>query len=184
MKIDRAGFYGRVQEVMNETSAPAIGRRLGLTKQAVYAWERKGVIPEADVLEKIAGENSISLHWLLTGQGNKYVNGGTVIQISGQKGEQKGELLLPEGMTEAELNGLIALAKREGRTPGNMITVLVRRELQQTNFIGEEAEGVGPLISNFEELIEQLDKLPEKEKRAASAQVIGELMMRSNRKRR
>ena len=53
MKIDRAGFYSRVQEAMKETSAPAIGKRLGVTKQAVYAWEKRGVIPEADVLGKI-----------------------------------------------------------------------------------------------------------------------------------
>ena len=70
MRIDYEGFFSRVQESLDNLPVQAIANKFGLTKQAVYSWQ-KGVIPKPEILVGIAELNSISLHWLLTGEGPK-----------------------------------------------------------------------------------------------------------------
>lgn len=73
--IDRAGFWQRVTKVLKSKTAPEIARKLGIKKQSVYEWQ-KGNLPALPMLVAIAKfpeSGIVSLHWLLTGQGSRYI---------------------------------------------------------------------------------------------------------------
>jgi repressor LexA len=73
--LDSEKFFERVQEALNERSVPEIGRKIGATKHAIYLWE-KGQMPgmkSLKYLARVAELSNTSLHWLLTGKGDKYL---------------------------------------------------------------------------------------------------------------
>lgn len=72
--IDIDGMWGRICEALGSGSVPEIARKLGLTKQSVYAWQ-KGKPPALETLGVISKTANASLHWLLTGTGAKTVFG-------------------------------------------------------------------------------------------------------------
>lgn len=72
-KPDYDGFFDRVKEAMNLENAPKIAQKLGLEKQSVYGWA-KGSLPRVETLVVIAEIGQVSLHWLITGKGPKFIS--------------------------------------------------------------------------------------------------------------
>lgn len=70
--LDSVRFFDRVKEALGAKNAPEIAEKLGLVKQSVYLWQ-KGSFPALDTLSLIAESSNTSLHWLLTGEGQKFV---------------------------------------------------------------------------------------------------------------
>jgi transcriptional regulator with XRE-family HTH domain len=61
-------LWKRICQALGADTAPEIARRLGLTKQSVYQWQ-KGNPPGLDMLIKIAQSGDVSLDWLILGIG-------------------------------------------------------------------------------------------------------------------
>jgi len=66
---DPSDVWGRVKEVLGAGNAPEVARKLSITKQSVYEWQKK--LPGLENLFLIARSGNASLHWLLTGEGPK-----------------------------------------------------------------------------------------------------------------
>lgn len=66
-------IYKRIQEVLGTTNAAEIGRKLGYGKHLVYKWRDGRGLPRIDTFLEIWKLTNSSLHWLLTGEGEKYV---------------------------------------------------------------------------------------------------------------
>lgn len=71
--VENESFVIRFIEAMGTKEPAEVQRKLGVSYQAAKNYLH-GRMPAADVLVKIAAETDISLHWLLTGEGNKYIS--------------------------------------------------------------------------------------------------------------
>lgn len=67
-------IYQRIQEAFGTTSHTEIGRILGYEKQNIYKWRDGRSLPPTKTLLKIYELTNCSLHWLLTGEGEKFVS--------------------------------------------------------------------------------------------------------------
>lgn len=66
-------IFKRIQEAFGTTNSAEIARQLGFERQNVYRWRDGRGLPTTEALLKIHQCTEISLHWLLTGEGEKYV---------------------------------------------------------------------------------------------------------------
>lgn len=74
LPFDYAGFWTRLLSAFGTENAAEIGRQIGLERQSLYKW-RDGINqPSLDSLIAISQTTSRSLHWLLTGHGQEYIN--------------------------------------------------------------------------------------------------------------
>lgn len=64
-------FVRRLVEICDSTQPSEVARTLGISYQAAKNY-LSGRIPDSKVLQQLAGRMPYSLHWLLTGVGNKY----------------------------------------------------------------------------------------------------------------
>ena len=72
MSLDQTGFFQRVCEALETENVQQIADRTKVKKQSVYLWQ-KGGWPSLETLGLIADSSNTSLHWLLTGKGEKYL---------------------------------------------------------------------------------------------------------------
>lgn len=85
--LQENGFFDRICEALgikNERGAKAkIAEIVGVSDNAIGFWE-KGEMPGRKSLENIAQvskRSNTSIHWLLTGEGEKYINPGKHINL-------------------------------------------------------------------------------------------------------
>ncbi|MEO8649168.1 MAG: helix-turn-helix domain-containing protein [Acidobacteriota bacterium] len=69
---DPTEVFFRILTSLEAKNAPEAARKLGISKQAVYEWQK--TTPGLENLLKIAESSGTSLHWLLTGKGEQYLN--------------------------------------------------------------------------------------------------------------
>lgn len=72
-KLNFSSVWPRVIEVVGNISKKQIAEMAGVTAAAVTNWETTGKIPH-EPLFRIALVNGVSVHWFLTGDGEKYVS--------------------------------------------------------------------------------------------------------------
>ncbi len=70
--VSRETFANRFAELFNFASAAEIGRKIDIPHATVSNY-LKGRMPAPDVLVKIANQTSVSLNWLLIGEGSKFL---------------------------------------------------------------------------------------------------------------
>jgi hypothetical protein len=63
--------FNRILDTLGAKNAAEAARTLGLSKQSVYDWRKS--VPGLENLLKIAQSGNASLHWLLTGEGERYI---------------------------------------------------------------------------------------------------------------
>lgn len=68
-----AQFYYRVLEAFEVRKPELAAEQLGISVKQLTDW-RTGVIPSPRILHKVAYLTGVSLHWLWTGEGQKFVN--------------------------------------------------------------------------------------------------------------
>ena len=68
---DAQDVFVRILKTLGAKNAPEAARILGLAKQSVYDWQKS--IPSIESLLRITESGNTSLHWLLTGMGERYV---------------------------------------------------------------------------------------------------------------
>lgn len=132
MILDPQGFFGRVCKVLNAKNAPEIARKLGISKHAVYLWE-KGNMPGVNHLRNVARAaevGGVSLHWLLTGTGPESVQPG----VEGERLNIK--------LASDEREALKVLARREGLSVQTVAEQALRKSLIESGTLREEATEV------------------------------------------
>ena len=66
-------FLERLKEAFNGKTIKEIGEILGISEQSVYKWGRGKTKPEIITLISISNYTGVSLHWLLKGEGPKWI---------------------------------------------------------------------------------------------------------------
>lgn len=74
MTVEKDSAFERILNAFNAKTATEVAGKLGLTPQAVSKWDKGGGI-KFETLISITTQTGVSIHWLLTGQGEKYVGG-------------------------------------------------------------------------------------------------------------
>ena len=77
MSLDQSGFFQRVCDALGTDNVQQIADKTGIKKQSVYLWQKEGW-PSLDNLFLISQSSNTSLHWLLTGEGEKCI-GQTIV---------------------------------------------------------------------------------------------------------
>lgn len=75
MGIDRESLFGRIMEAFGSRTAANLAEKLNITRQSVYGWRDGKNLPELEKLVEISNVTNTSLHWLLTGEGSKEIEG-------------------------------------------------------------------------------------------------------------
>jgi DNA-binding phage protein len=65
-------LFNRILEACQVKNANQAAVKLGLNRKSVYQW-RDGGLPEIDTLLEISRQTKHSIHWLLTGKGERLV---------------------------------------------------------------------------------------------------------------
>jgi hypothetical protein len=73
-KIENAAFIERLAEACGTAEPAHISRLLNISYQAAKNYLTGVRYPSTDVLLRIAACTDISIHWLLTGEGKKFVD--------------------------------------------------------------------------------------------------------------
>ncbi|MBX7219636.1 MAG: helix-turn-helix domain-containing protein [Blastocatellia bacterium] len=117
-----SSFLNRVIEAFGAKNGAQVARFVGLTPQSVGAWA-KGSMPKRQVLLDITKQTGVSLHWLITGEGTKFVvseDQKNFVLPSQEKGDRLSVLL--------EYNmGKVAreMAAKAGIDPGDQVALMV-----------------------------------------------------------
>lgn len=67
--LDSAKIFERILIALDAKNAPEAARILGISKQAVYDWQKN--TPSVENLLRVAKSRNSSLHWILTGEGER-----------------------------------------------------------------------------------------------------------------
>jgi len=139
--LDQEGFFQRVCEALGTDNVQQIANKTGIKKQSVYLWQ-KGGWPSLDNLGLIAESSSTSLHWLLTGKGEKYLGEcGTTVAKKLAPGERlvdtaPAPILIPEiGLPTAPHQ--LQLAPLQGTISGQKIVGEESRVLVPGSLVDE-----------------------------------------------
>jgi SOS-response transcriptional repressor LexA len=70
--LEKNEIFNRIADALGTSSVKEIAEKYGISEPAVYNWQ-KGSVPKVEILADIADSTSTSIHWLLTGQGEKKI---------------------------------------------------------------------------------------------------------------
>jgi repressor LexA len=122
-------FSIRLQETFSGASMAEIARKLGVPHATVRNYFH-GRLPAAEILERIVKETNVSLNWLLTGRGSRYVS---LSQLP------RGESSIFFGDREQQI--IDNLAKQSGRAFDEEVRELVLEALLARGLITDEVVG-------------------------------------------
>jgi phage repressor protein C with HTH and peptisase S24 domain len=111
-----AGFWHRLLEIYGLSDIHGVGRLLatasGFTEATVSKWRRGDSKPSADNLCVIAKSTGVSIHWLLTGEGEKFVQPAQAkdVQVSALKQQISVKPLKDSLPVQAHVRKLIQIA--------------------------------------------------------------------------
>lgn len=156
LSADPPAIWIRIREALQLKTAPEIARKLGLSKQSVYEWQRS--VPGLDSLIAIAESGNVSLHWLITGQGPKKVGDAGAINLtdverkiiqkvadeSGTKFDETLHKLLREALFKrgSELLANFYDLSREGISELQLLVGLIVEEENRTAFSSQASSRV------------------------------------------
>lgn len=70
----------RMKQVYDIHTDKALADTLNKDKNTVSAWKKRGAVP-IDVLRRVSLENTVSLDWLITGEGSMHLSGDSMNHI-------------------------------------------------------------------------------------------------------
>lgn len=79
---DALAIFSRILETLGVKNAPEAARLLGISKQSVYDWQKS--TPSLENLIKVSESGNTSLHWLVTGEGNRHIHAQQQISVDEQ----------------------------------------------------------------------------------------------------
>lgn len=70
------GFIDRIEQLLAQKNIKktAFAKIVGVTNQAFSDWKRRGTIPAADIVCRIADALDVDLRWLITGEQANVIN--------------------------------------------------------------------------------------------------------------
>jgi len=122
-------FPERLKEAFENASVAEIARKLGLPHATVRNYFL-GRLPAAEILSRIADETKVSLNWLLTGQGPRYVATDAL---------PRGESAVYFGEREREI--IEGLAREGSRNFDQQVRELVLEALLTRGLITNQVQG-------------------------------------------
>lgn len=135
--LDPKGFYKRVCKALGLESAPEIGRRLGLTKHAIYLW-KKGKMPGYAALQtvaRVAELGNTNIQWLLTGEGEAPKN-----TLTSQETGNVVKFFMNTHMKPEVAEQLTERVGDDGDELARLICSLVEQGLDAERFIASQSE--------------------------------------------
>ena len=64
----------RIKYIRGALTQPEFGKKLGVGRNNVYIWESNKNTPLAEILLQIYKEYGVNINWLLSGEGEPYIN--------------------------------------------------------------------------------------------------------------
>jgi len=64
----------RIKYIRGALTQPEFGKKLGVGRNNVYTWETNKNMPLAETLLRIYKEYGVNINWLLSGEGEPYIN--------------------------------------------------------------------------------------------------------------
>jgi transcriptional regulator with XRE-family HTH domain len=64
----------RIKYIRGALTQPEFGKKLGVGRNNVYTWESNKNTPSAETLLLIYKEYGVNINWLLSGEGESYIN--------------------------------------------------------------------------------------------------------------
>lgn len=109
MKLET--FQDRCVQALKARNAHAVSKILGVSPNTVWLWGQ-GSLPRKDTLIRISRISNVSIHWLITGEGEKFLPTTGLMQDADPR-----ETFLDRCMAAMGVSNASALAKRLGVTP-------------------------------------------------------------------
>lgn len=72
MPIEKTNLFERIRGALNAKNAAEVAERLEITEQAITKWKKDGGV-KIQTLILVSELSGVSIHWLLTGKGEKFV---------------------------------------------------------------------------------------------------------------
>lgn len=72
MSVEKDSTFTRILQAFNAKTATEVAEKLNLTPQAVSKWNKDGGM-KFSTLRLISDQTGVSIHWLLTGKGERQV---------------------------------------------------------------------------------------------------------------
>ena len=63
----------RIKYIRGSLTQPEFGKKLGVGRNNVYTWESNKSMPLSDTLFRIYKEYGVNINWLLSGEGEPYI---------------------------------------------------------------------------------------------------------------
>lgn len=73
MPIENTNLFERIRGALNAKNAAEVAEMLGITEQAITRWKKDGGV-KIQTLNLVFELSGVSIHWLLTGKGEKFVS--------------------------------------------------------------------------------------------------------------
>lgn len=104
----------RIIKIRGDLERQVFASKIGVSARTVQRWELEDALPKGEELKKIAEIFSVNVHWLVTGEGDQYIN---------KDREQIGSAQDPEGLwgdtAQVDIEGdrfsVTAFAPKSGR---------------------------------------------------------------------
>ncbi|MGE0133297.1 MAG: helix-turn-helix domain-containing protein [Blastocatellales bacterium] len=155
-------FEDRVVEAFEGASLSEIAAKMGRNYHTLRNWIQQKRDMPPDGLIQIAVLTKTSIHWLLTGEGQKQINSKQEIEFTG-----------------ADRKVIEEIAASGGITFNETVAHLVREALAHKG-IGEMPEEFPvPMFKTIDdEIFRKIEDLPRDQQRAEMTRLIGELMVK------
>ena len=128
--VENTAFIGRFIEALGTDEPAVVQRKLGIPYQSAKNY-LQGRLPASDVLIVISEKTGVSIHWLLTGNGTKWVKKGNEI------GEES-----PVYLGEKEREIIQELALEKGQAFDEQVRDLVLEALKARDLVTDQVVGV------------------------------------------
>lgn len=100
------GFSNRLVRIRNDKSQTEFADYLGIEQTHISRYENDKAKPGFDFLKILSEKTNVNLNWLLTGEGDMYVNGKSESELSKENRELKMKLQELESNISAALRNL------------------------------------------------------------------------------
>ena len=72
-ELEETTIGDRIRYIRGSLTQPEFGRKLGVGRNNVYTWESNQNMPQAETLLRIYKEYGVNINWLLSGEGEPYI---------------------------------------------------------------------------------------------------------------
>lgn len=131
-KVFVTELFNRIVEAFGTDNGAEIGRKLKLSKNLVYRWRDGLGLPTSETLLDIFECTGVSLHWLMLGEGEKYL-GQSVTNVTKTIATKPEAVDTAEGewtLSSSLVNGKLHLRLQRGDSEVNYVVASMTHEFK------------------------------------------------------